>query len=113
MPDKTFIVSDSLQNEVAGTLLYNPATLRATFKAATDLAPTTSYSVRITVGATDLAGNHMASDFSWSFQTGIVVDLIPPTVVSVSPADGETNVDVTREISATFSEPMDPATLIG
>lgn len=113
MADKTFIVSDSLQNEVSGILTYDPGTQTATFTAATALAPNTLYSVRITVGVKDIAGNNMASDFNWSFQTGAVLDVDPPTVISVSPGDGETDVALTKTISATFSEPMDASTIVG
>ncbi|HLO28815.1 MAG TPA: NPCBM/NEW2 domain-containing protein, partial [Anaerolineales bacterium] len=38
-------------------------------------------------------------------------DTTPPTVTSVSPADGSTNVVVTANTTATFSEGMDPTSL--
>ncbi|HKH10786.1 MAG TPA: Ig-like domain-containing protein [Rubrobacter sp.] len=38
-------------------------------------------------------------------------DTTPPTVVAVSPADGAATVDPADNVTATFSEPMDPATV--
>ena len=38
-------------------------------------------------------------------------DVVPPTLVTVSPNDGATGVDPDTLITASFSEPMDPATL--
>ena len=35
----------------------------------------------------------------------------PPTVISVSPANGATNVNTGASLTVTFSEPMDPATI--
>jgi len=40
-------------------------------------------------------------------------DSTPPTVVTFSPANGATGVDVNTIITATFSEPINPATLNG
>ncbi|MDY6852951.1 MAG: SBBP repeat-containing protein, partial [Thermodesulfobacteriota bacterium] len=37
-------------------------------------------------------------------------DTVPPTVISSSPADKNTGINITTSISATFSEPMDPDT---
>ena len=38
-------------------------------------------------------------------------DMIPPSVMSVSPTDGAANVEITGNITATFSEDMSPATI--
>jgi hypothetical protein len=38
-------------------------------------------------------------------------DTTPPTIVSITPIDGATLVDITTPITVTFSEAMDPATL--
>jgi hypothetical protein len=113
MPEKTIIITDALQNEVVGSLTYDGASQTALFKAETKLSPNTNYHGKVTVGVKDLSGNSMVSEFNWSFTTGQVVDVDPPIVLSVSPADGETDVPLEKDIAITFSEPMDPATLIG
>ncbi|MBN1807469.1 MAG: Ig-like domain-containing protein [Planctomycetes bacterium] len=41
----------------------------------------------------------------------ILPDIIPPFVIDVSPSDGGTGVSVDTDISVTFSETMDPATI--
>src|SRR5207247_31816 len=53
---------------VAGTVSY--ARVTATFNPVSALAPTAVHTATITVGARDLAGNALATDFSWSFTTG-------------------------------------------
>jgi hypothetical protein len=59
--------------------------------------------------------NGDASDFSvLSNEVNAVAgtpDTIPPTVTSTTPADGASNVSVTVSLTATFDEPIDPATL--
>lgn len=78
---------------------------------ASDLAATTTYTATITTGATDLAGNALASDFVWSFTTGATSDNTPPTVISTNPADTATGVGVNAAVNATFSEAMDASTI--
>src|SRR5439155_476827 len=52
---------------VAGTVNYTGVT--ATFTPAGNLTPLTTYTATVTTGAKDLAGNALATDFSWSFTT--------------------------------------------
>jgi hypothetical protein len=53
----------------------------------------------------DLIGNPMPGS-TWSFVTTRVPDTTKPTVVTTSPKDHALNVDVTSNISITFSEPI-------
>ena len=57
--------------------------------------------------ATDAAGNTDNSPASRTW----TVDATAPTVGSTTPADGATGVQRNTNLSATFSEKMDPATL--
>ena len=75
------------------------------------LLPGTLYTATITTGARDLNGLALAADYSWSFTTGVAGDTTKPTVSSTSPADNATGVLLDNRVSATFSEPMDPATI--
>jgi len=54
----------------------------------------------------DVAGNHLAADYTWSFtvQGG---DTTPPDVTSITPADGAANVPLAQDVVITFTEPMD------
>src|SRR2546426_506432 len=94
---------------VAGTVSY--AGVTATFTPASALAPLTTFTATITIGARDLAGNALATDFSWSFTTGATPDTTPPTVSATVPANGATGVAINQTINATFSEAMDPLTI--
>src|SRR5437879_11823622 len=74
---------DDEGEEVAGTVSYTGVT--ATFTPAGNLAPNTAYTATITTRAKDLAGNALATDFSWSFTTGATPNTTPPTVSSTVP----------------------------
>ncbi len=94
---------------VAGTVTY--AGVTATFTPSSSLAYSTAYTATITTGAKDLAGNALASNFVWSFTTGVAPDTTPPTVSSTIPANAATGVAINSAITATFSEAMDPLTV--
>jgi hypothetical protein len=78
----------------------------------------TDYIVTVNITASDLVGNNLDGDgdgifkgdldiFFWIFNTQSLIDSIPPTVVFVSPSDGEENVSVDTYIVIEFSEIMD------
>src|SRR5207302_63468 len=94
---------------VAGTVSY--AGVTATFTPASALAPLTAYTATVTTGARDLAGNALATDFSWSFTTGVTPDTTRPLVSATVPAGGDLAVAINQTINATFSEAMDPLTI--
>jgi hypothetical protein len=87
---------------VAGAVTYSGTT--ATFTPAASLAALTLYTGTITTGATDPGGNALQANYVWTFTTGA------PTVISTVPAAGATGILVNTVVSATFSEPMNPAT---
>jgi hypothetical protein len=94
---------------VTGTVSYVGVT--ATFRPVGNLAPLTVYTATISTGATDLAGNALATDFVWSFTTVATPDTTPPTVSSTVPADGDTGVAIGGNIAAAFGEAMDTLTI--
>ena len=94
---------------VPGAVSY--AGLTATFNPTANLDADTVYTARIGSTATDLAGNSLSANYSWSFTTGTSADTTPPEVISTSPADDATGVVLNARLSATFSEAMNPATL--
>src|SRR5438552_1994063 len=91
---------------VAGTVTY--AGVTATFSPASTLAPNTTHTATMTTGSRDLAGNALATDFSWSFTTGATPDTTAPTVSSIVPANAATGVSISGNVAATFSEVMNP-----
>ena len=94
---------------VSGTLTY-VGTI-AVFTPSSNLAPNTIYTGTITTGAKDLAGNAMANDYVWDFTTAAVVDLVAPTVISTDPVNNAIGVASNKEVTATFSEEMDPSSI--
>jgi Ice-binding-like/Bacterial Ig-like domain/Bacterial Ig-like domain (group 2) len=94
---------------VGGTVSYAGTT--ATFTPTANLAASTLYTATITTGATDLAGNALASSFVWTFTTGTTTNISAPTVTLTVPADKATSVGTNQTINATFSTDMDPATI--
>jgi ketosteroid isomerase-like protein len=101
----TFTLTGPGATAVAGAVSYTGTT--ATFTPAAPLAANTVYTGTITTGATDPGGNAMGANFVWSFTTGA------PTVISTVPANLATPVPVNTLVSATFSEPMNSATING
>src|SRR6185312_12030633 len=61
--------------------------------------------------AKDAAGVPLAANVVVTFR--IAADTTPPTVSSTSPAANATNVIRTANVTATFSEAMDPASISG
>jgi len=70
-----------------------------------------TYTATITTGAQDLAGHALASNFTWSFTSGTTADTTAPVVTLTVPDSGVTDVAVNRNITATFSEAMNPLTI--
>ena len=89
------------------TTVSNVATL--TLPAA--LNPTTLYTVTVTTAVTDLAANALAADYVFSFTTGTVPDVIPPTITLVSPADTATGVSIGTTVTVSFDEAMNTSTV--
>jgi Ice-binding-like/Bacterial Ig-like domain len=90
--------------QVSGTVVGSGNT--ATFTPTLPLAPVTTYTAMITTGAQSNLGFPLATNFMWSFMTGFV-----PVVISTIPANGATNVPLNQRITATFNQPMNPATI--
>ena len=110
-PVTTFTVQETGSGKpVAGVVTY--IGISATFTPTNALLPNTTYTSTITTGARDLAGNPMATNYSWTWTTGAAPDAISPTVTITTPANHATNVPVYKTISATFSEEMKQATMI-
>jgi hypothetical protein len=96
---------------VAGTVAYAGTANTATFTPTSILAPSTLYTLTVSTGAKDLAGNALAQNFSCGFTTGSGPIDTPPTVILASPTCGATGVALNKTVSITFSEAMDPLTI--
>jgi hypothetical protein len=109
----TFTLTGPGATAVTGVVTYVPAGSVATFTPAANLAPSTVYTATITTGAEDLADVGLAANYVWTFTTAASVIVVPPTVISTVPVNGATAVPLNQIVSATFSVPMNPATING
>ncbi len=93
---------------VPGTIGVSASGTQLTFTPGSLLAPSTAYTVTVS-NFTDTQGRAVAP-FTSSFTTGVsgVADNTSPTVVSVSPADASTNVQVNTSVVLTFSKAVNP-----
>ena len=97
---------------VAGTVSYDAGTNTATFtQTSPPLANNTGYTLTITTGVKDLAGNALAAQSTSTFTT--IADTTAPTILSTSPTDNATNVALSSVVTVTFSEAMDGTTING
>ena len=95
---------------VPAVVEFASATNRATLTPSTPLTLGATYTLTVTTGARDLAGNPLAAPFTSPFTT-IGADVVPPTVTATFPANGAVNVDPASTLTATFSETMNAASL--
>ncbi|MEO6805359.1 MAG: Ig-like domain-containing protein, partial [Edaphobacter sp.] len=87
----TFTLTGPNGATVAGQVSYSSTNKTATFTLSAPLAESTKYTATITTGAKDLYGNAVASNYVWSFTSGICVVVPPPilpTVITVAPING-------------------------
>jgi hypothetical protein len=94
---------------VVGTVSVNGNT--ATFTPSASLAYGTTYTATITTAVTDIASNHLAANYFWSFTTGTALDSTPPTVTDTTPATNASSVPVNTTVTAAFSEPVTTSTV--
>ncbi len=93
---------------VTGTVTYAGTT--ASFVPTTPLLPNLVYTATITTGAKNTTGTALKNNYVWTFTTAAAV---APTVLSTDPQNNAQNVVLNKVIKATFSEPMNPATISG
>lgn len=67
---------------LAGAVAYDVPTQIATFTPAAPLAASTSYTATITTGATDVTGNPLVADHTWTFVTGTLPCVPAPPPVA-------------------------------
>jgi methionine-rich copper-binding protein CopC len=92
--------------QIVGVVSYIGFT--AYFNPTNNLLPGLVYTAKINRETKNLVGIPMLNDYEWTFTTGT---FSVPTVTSTSPGNNETNVVLTRIITATFSEAMDPLSI--
>ena len=96
---------------IPATVTYDAATRVATLTPTGPLSNLTNYTVNVTTAVKDASGNALASQFNSSFTTAAAADNTAPTIVSRNPSNGATSQAINTNVTVTFSEPMDPATI--
>ena len=107
----TVYLEDDSGLRMAGEVIYDRSARKVFFTPATELKYATRYSMVLTTDITDLAGNRMAEEITWSFDTMKPVDKERPTIVSVSPAVGAEKVLVNAHVLTRFSEQVNEVTI--
>jgi hypothetical protein len=107
----TFTLTGPGVTPVIGNVTYSTIGNTATFTPSSTLAPSILYTATITTGVADLAGNTLASNFVWTFTTGLTTDTTPPTVILKNPANLAGSVGTDASVNATFDKAMDASTL--
>jgi len=105
----SFKVTGPLATAVTGTVTFAGST--AVFTPSSPLSVNSPYTATITTLVRNQAGIAMEANFTWSFQSGLTSDTTAPTLISTGAANGAIGLPVNRDATATFSEPMAPATL--
>jgi hypothetical protein len=115
------VTNTTLGAAVPGTVTYLAASRTVSFTpTAATLANGSLFTATVTSAATDVAGNGLAGNTAafpgagnqvWTFTTGAAGDTTPPTVTALSPLAGAVGICLSKAASATFSEPLDPATV--
>jgi len=100
----TFTMTGPGGTAVAGAVTYSGVT--AQFTPAVPLLQSTVYTATVTVGAQNVSGDALSPNYVWTFNTGTI-----PTITSTVPANGAINVPIAQKITATFSLPMNAATI--
>jgi len=101
----TFIIKQGT-TVIPGTITY--AGTMVTFTPTTPLDENKIYTGTITKGAENIVGTELASDYVWTFTTGL-----RPIVTSTDPVNNATGVALNKVIRATFNMPMNALTLNG
>jgi len=107
----TFMLTGPGTTPVSGLVVYAAIGNQLLFIPTVNLTANTTYTATITTGVQDLAGDPLAANYVWTFQTSAVINPISPEIVATVPASGASNVPLNQAVSATFSEAMNGLSL--
>jgi hypothetical protein len=95
---------------IPAAIAVAPGDAAVTLTPLSPLATNATFTLTVTTGVRDVAGNPIAADRQFSFTTSSP-DTVAPTVIAIAPADHAVDVSLVTPIVVTFSEPIDPATV--
>ncbi|MCU0699388.1 MAG: Ig-like domain-containing protein [Myxococcaceae bacterium] len=105
----TSLVVNTMPSLPLGTAVFNVENTEARF-GPLSLVANTQYTV--TIAAADAEGRAVTGELMSSFTTVAQVDTMAPTLVSSTPAAAAMNVPLASAVSLTFSEAMEPGSLV-
>jgi len=108
---ESFSLSGPDGKAVAGNATLAPDGLSAVYIPTANFKASTVYTAKLTTDVQSAAGGELEKAYKWSFTTGELPDTTAPTVLSMVPANGATVVGLNANITAIFSEVMDPLTV--
>lgn len=113
LTDSSFTLTGPDSASVAGEVTYSAANMTATFVPTDDLEFETTYSAIVTTGAVNATGQALASDHQWSFTT-VADDTASGTITTTetNPVEAGTAVCTNKSPSATFTEPLEPSSIV-
>jgi Big-like domain-containing protein len=110
----TVMLRDSANNQVSGTINWEPLAFAVSFTPQQPLQPGQTYTMTLKGGSaphiTNLLGLALPSNYVWSFTTAGPPPT-PPQVLSVTPAAGATGISTGVAPRAVFSEALDAASV--
>src|SRR5579863_9738866 len=108
-----FVIFDNLANaNIAGIVQVDPSNTTASFVPNQPLPIGRAFSVSLSAGIKDNAGNSLTAAGPYHFTTGYANETVPPHFTSSSPGNGQTGIPVNALIDLEFSEPLDIATVV-
>jgi hypothetical protein len=107
----SFTVVGANEPALVGTVSLNAATNTASFVPGSALTDSTVYTATLTTVAKSTGGKALASNYVWTFTSGTAADTTAPAVSSTNPADADTDVALNNNITATFAETLNTATV--
>jgi hypothetical protein len=108
----SFTVACPVGSPVTGIVSYALNSQLATFDPTGSLPVSTLCRATVATTVRDLSGNAMLAPYVWNFTTGVAPDTTRPTVTLRNPDNGAINVPLNTAVNATFSELMDPLTIV-
>ncbi|HWH95015.1 MAG TPA: N,N-dimethylformamidase beta subunit family domain-containing protein, partial [Baekduia sp.] len=105
LTSSTFFLKTAGGSTVTASISYDAATDKATLNPSSPLGGNATYTATVKGGASGVAGwgGTLAADVTWSFTTGAGT---PPTILSVTPAAGATDVPTGSTVVVKFDRDM-------
>jgi large repetitive protein len=107
-----FVSAAGQQNvSVSGSLAVSSDLRTVTFMPTQPLAPSSTHTVTLGSGITDLAGNTLLPLVGTQFITGVQATDTAPLTVAISPVNVDTNIAINAPVVLQFTRPVAPTTV--